>query len=66
MTEEEHMSKNKDIVCSPRKGGNSDLLCDQFMHGVKSRQSCGKDIFTGQRSIIVLDAEPAKVMEARC
>ncbi len=49
---------------SPRKGGNSDLLCDQFMLGAKEAGNQAEKIFLrDKRSITVLDAVSVKVMK---
>ena len=46
------MSKNVLILSgSPRKGGNSDLLCDQFMLGAKEAGNQAEKIFLGDKEI---------------
>jgi multimeric flavodoxin WrbA len=46
------MSKNVLILsASPRKGGNSDLLCDQFMHGAKESGNHVEKIFLRDKKI---------------
>ena len=40
------MSKNVLILSSsPRKGGNSDLLCDEFIRGAKEAGNQGEKMF---------------------
>jgi multimeric flavodoxin WrbA len=39
------------ISTSPRKGGNSDLLCDQFMKGAKGAGHKVEKIFLGDKEI---------------
>jgi multimeric flavodoxin WrbA len=39
------------VSASPRKGGNSDLLCDQFMHGAKEAESQVEKIFLRDKKI---------------
>ncbi|MCE4664501.1 flavodoxin family protein, partial [Clostridioides difficile] len=46
------MSKNVLIVsASPRKGGNSDLLCDQFIQGVLESKNQVEKIFLKDKDI---------------
>lgn len=46
------MSKNVLILsASPRKGGNSDLLCDQFMLGAKEAGHHAEKIFLADKKI---------------
>ena len=46
------MSKNVLILsASPRKGGNSDLLCDQFMLGSKESDNQAEKIFLRDKTI---------------
>lgn len=46
------MSKKVLIISSsPRKGGNSDLLCDEFMRGAKDSRNDVEKIFISQRKI---------------
>ncbi len=46
------MSKNVLILsASPRKGGNSDLLCDQFMLGAEETGNQVEKIFVNDRTI---------------
>ncbi len=46
------MSKNVIIIsASPRKGGNSDLLCDQFMRGAQDAGHSGEKIFLRNEKI---------------
>ncbi|HOW13666.1 flavodoxin family protein [Methanosarcina sp.] len=46
------MSKNVLILsASPRKGGNSDLLCDQFMLGAKEAGNAVEKIFLRDKEI---------------
>ena len=46
------MSKSVLILsASPRKGGNSDLLCDQFMHGAKEAGNHVEKIFLRDKKI---------------
>lgn len=46
------MSKNVLVLsASPRKGGNSDLLCDQFMLGVKEAGNQVEKIFLSDKEI---------------
>lgn len=47
---------NKKILVlssSPRKGGNSDLLCDQFMLGAKEAGHQAEKIFLRDRKSVV-------------
>jgi multimeric flavodoxin WrbA len=47
-----HMSKKVLVLsASPRKGGNSDLLCDQFMRGVKEVGNQAEKIFLRDKRI---------------
>jgi len=47
-----HMAKKILVVsASPRKGGNSDLLCDQFMHGAKEAGHQAEKIFLKDKKI---------------
>ena len=39
------------LSASPRKGGNSDMLCDQFMRGAKEAGNQGEKIFLGDKKI---------------
>lgn len=39
------------LSASPRKGGNSDLLCDQFMHGAKEAGNQVEKIFLRDKRI---------------
>lgn len=39
------------LSASPRKGGNSDLLCDRFMLGAKEAGNQGEKIFLGDKKI---------------
>ena len=39
------------LSASPRKGGNSDLLCDQFMHGAKEANNQVDKIFLRDKKI---------------
>jgi multimeric flavodoxin WrbA len=39
------------LSSSPRKGGNSDLLCDQFMLGAKEAGNLAEKIFFGDKKI---------------
>ena len=46
------MSKKVLILSSsPRKGGNSDLLCDEFMRGAKESGHDVEKIFIAQKKI---------------
>ena len=46
------MSKKVLILStSPRKGGNSDLLCDEFMRGAKESGNDVEKIFIAQKKI---------------
>ena len=46
------MSKKVLILSgSPRKGGNSDILCDQFMLGAKETGNSVEKIFLGDKKI---------------
>ncbi|MEZ5335010.1 MAG: hypothetical protein R2741_07140 [Methanolobus sp.] len=46
------MSKNVLILsASPRKGGNSDLLCDQFLLGAEEAGNQVEKIFVRDRAI---------------
>jgi len=46
------MSKNVLILsASPRKGGNSDLLCDQFLLGAEETGNQVEKIFVNDRTI---------------
>lgn len=46
------MGKNVLILsASPRKGGNSDLLCDEFMHGAQDAGNTAEKIFLCDREI---------------
>ena len=46
------MSKNVLILSgSPRKKGNSDLLCDEFMHGAEDSANQVEKIFLGSKKI---------------
>ena len=48
----DYMSKNILILSgSPRKKGNSDLLCDEFMHGAKDSGNQVEKIFLGSKKI---------------
>ena len=44
------------ISSSPRKGGNSDLLCDEFMKGAIEAGNEVEKIFLTKRFILVRDA----------
>ena len=47
-----HMAKKVLILsASPRRGGNSDLLCDQFMHGAKEAGNQVEKIFLREKNI---------------
>jgi multimeric flavodoxin WrbA len=39
------------LSASPRKGGNSDLLCDQFLRGAKEAGSQAEKIFLRDKKI---------------
>jgi len=39
------------VSASPRKGGNSDLLCDQFMRGAKEGGNQAEKIFLRDKRI---------------
>ncbi len=39
------------LSASPRKGGNSDLLCDQFVRGAKEAGNQAEKIFSGDKRI---------------
>lgn len=39
------------LSASPRRGGNSDLLCDQFMLGAKEAGSQAEKVFLGDKKI---------------
>ncbi len=46
------MNKNVLVLsASPRKGGNSDLLCDQFIQGAREAQNQAEKIFLRDRKI---------------
>ncbi len=46
------MSKNVLIISgSPRKGGNSDILCDEFLKGVLAAGNKGEKVFLGDKKI---------------
>lgn len=46
------MAKNVLLLsASPRKGGNSDLLCDQFMRGAKEAGNQAEKIFLRDKKI---------------
>ncbi len=46
------MSKKVLILsASPRKGGNSDLLCDQFLRGTKEAGNQAEKIFLRDKKI---------------
>lgn len=47
------------LSASHRKGGNSDLLCDQFMLGAKEADNSTEKVFLrDKKSITAQDAEP--------
>jgi len=50
---EDHKMSKKVLVlsASPRKGGNSDLLCDQFMFGAKETGNEAEKIFLRDKQI---------------
>ena len=39
------------ISSSPRRGGNSDLLCDQFLRGAADAGHCAEKIFLAEKTI---------------
>lgn len=39
------------LSSSPRRGGNSDMLCDQFMKGAQEAQNKVEKIFLGDKKI---------------
>ena len=39
------------LSSSPRKGGNSDILCDQFVHGAQDAGHEAEKVFLGDRKI---------------
>ncbi len=52
MYKEEDMSKKVLILsASPRKGGNSDTLCDEFLKGVQDAGNIGEKIFLRDKKI---------------
>jgi multimeric flavodoxin WrbA len=54
------------LSASPRKGGNSDLLCDQFMLGAKEAGNQAEKIFLREKkSIIVWGALLVRVMQLK-
>ena len=47
-----HMSKNVLVIsASPRKGGNSDTLCDEFIRGVQESGNQAEKIFLASKNI---------------
>lgn len=47
-----HMSKHVLVIsASPRKGGNSDTLCDEFIRGVQESGNQAEKIFLASRKI---------------
>lgn len=52
------------LSASPRKGGNSDLLCDQFLLGAKEAGNQVDKIFLRDKTIIAWDAAPVRITEA--
>jgi multimeric flavodoxin WrbA len=53
LNEEEVLMSKKVLVlsASPRKGGNSDLLCDQFMNGTREAGNQAEKIFLRDKKI---------------
>jgi multimeric flavodoxin WrbA len=52
------------LSASPRKGGNSDLLCDQFMIGAEKAGNPTEKIFLrDKKSITAQDVEPVITWE---
>jgi multimeric flavodoxin WrbA len=48
------MLMNKNVLvlsASPRKGGNSDLLCDQFVRGARDAGNEAEKVFLGEKRI---------------
>lgn len=47
-----HMSKNVLVIsASPRKGGNSDTLCDEFIRGAQESGNQAEKIFLASKNI---------------
>lgn len=52
------------LSASPRKGGNSDLLCDQFMLGAEEASNLTEKIFLRDiKSTTAQDVEPVIAWE---
>ena len=57
------MKKVLVLSSSPRKGGNSDILCDEFILGAKESGNDVEKIFLKDKKIIVLHVNIAlKIM----